>query len=483
MNVPRFLKQVYASMPSLRPVLAGVYGYRLRYRRYGGTADTLAEEALQRDTWTPEQWSSWQQERLARMLWHAARNVPYYRSQWDERRRRGDRSDVELLANWPVLEKNAIRDHFTALQAEHMQLDDAEIETTSGTTGSPVRFLLSRAAVREWYALCEARFRRWNGVSRHDRWAMIGAQTVTPLSQTRPPFWVWNTALNQLYMSAYHLTPANIPSYLDAMRSFRVQYVWGHSSALDALAMAVQKRPDLKPDLRIILSSSEPLTPRQRLRIAAAFGCPVRETYGMSEMVAAASECDGGRLHLWPEAGVTEIVHGSVPVPAGVAGDLLATCLLNEAMPLVRYRVGDRMLLADSGQCSCGRYLPVIRAIEGRISDMLVTADGASISPSAMEAIFDFDAPMAESQIIQESIRQLRVRYVPLAERNEMFEKTLCDRIRERMGDVEIQVEVVPEIPRGPNGKFRAVICRLDRSQIAEAVASSQRDASCAHTA
>lgn len=485
MNFPRVLKQVYSLIPPLRPVLAGVYGHHLRHRRYGGTADALAEEALERDYWTPEQWRTWQQTRLAQTLWHAARNVPYYREQWNERRRRGDRADLEVLANWPVLEKDVIRSTFDGLCAENVNRGDAEVETTSGTTGSPVRFLISRTTVRNWYALCEARFRRWNGLSRHDRWAMIGAQPVTPLSQTHPPFWVWNAGLNQLYMSAYHLTPVNSPGYLEAMRSFRVQYVWGHSSALEAMALAIQRRPALKPDLQIVLSSSEPLTPRQRTRVSAAFGCPVRETYGMSEMVAAASECAEGRLHLWPEAGVAETVNGSSPAPAGQAGDLAATSLLNDAMPLIRYRVGDRVLLDDSGPCPCGRHLPVIRSIEGRISDMLVTAAGACISPAAMEAIFDFDAPTSESQIIQESVKQLRLRYVPLNKRDQAFEKTLCDRIRERMGDVEIQVEVVNEIPRGPNGKFRAVICKLNSRPVSEVTGRQEyaaKDASCAHT-
>jgi phenylacetate-CoA ligase len=316
---------------------------------------------------------------------------------------------------------------------------------------------------------------------------MIGAQPVTPLSQSRPPFWVWNIGLKQLYMSAYHLTPDNIPSYLIAMRKFRVQYLWGHSSALEALAVALQRQPSLRPDLQVVLSSSEPLTRRQRARVSAGFGCPVRETYGMSEMVAAASECSEGRLHLWPEAGVSETLHGAEPTSAGEAGDLVATCLLNEAMPLVRYRVGDRMVLDGTGKpCPCGRHLPVIRAIEGRISDMLFTAAGARISPSAMEAIFDFDAPLAESQIVQESINRLLVRYVPLSGRDEAFERRLCDRIRERMGDVDIQVEVVPEIPRGPNGKFRAVICKLNHRQAVELTGRrdyTAEDSSCARTA
>lgn len=484
MTFPRVLKSIYSSVPLLRPLLAGAYGYRLRMRRYGGAAEALADAALERDTWTADQWRGWQQQELARMLWHASRRVPYYRDHWNQRRQRGDRSSVELITNWPVLEKSDIRTHFQALRVDRSWIRGSEVETTSGTTGNPLQFIVSRSTVRSWYALCEARFRSWNGISRHDRWAMIGAQLVTPVSQTKPPFWVWNAGLNQLYMSAYHLTPDNLPGYLEAIREARVQYLWGHSSALDALARAVRQRPELRPRLRVILSSSEPLTQRQRSNIEEAFQCPVRSTYGMSEMVIAASECSEGRkLHLWPDAGYSEVLVNDTPVPPGVAGDLVATCLVNWDMPLIRYRVGDRVTLErEERPCACGRCLPVLGNIEGRISEMLYTATGASISPSAMEAVFDFDAPIAESQIIQESLHLLRVRYVPLGGPSQAVEDVLRSRIQARIGDIEVLVEPVVEIPRGPNGKFRAVICRL-RPEDIPSVSHAEQGKICARTA
>jgi phenylacetate-CoA ligase len=270
-------------------------------------------------------------------------------------------------------------------------------------------------------------------------------------------------------MSAYHLTPANLRSYLEAMQAARVQYVWGHSSALDALARAAKQNPQLRPNLRVILSSSEPLTARQRRNIAEGFQCPARATYGMSEMVVAASECvEGHRLHLWPDAGYAEVLDRDAPVPAGTPGDLVATCLVNWDMPLIRYRVGDRIALdAGSAGCACGRCLPGVARIEGRISDMLFTASGACLSPTAMEAVFDFDAPILESQLVQESLHLVRVLYVPAGRPDPAVEADLRNRIQARMGDIQVLVEPVAEIKRGPNGKFRAVICKLRREDIA----------------
>jgi phenylacetate-CoA ligase len=85
-------------------------------------------------------------------------------------------------------------------------------------------------------ALLELRVRRWNGQSLHSRWANIGGQLVTAFGQKKPPFWVWNAGMRQLYLSSYHLSPAHIREYLAALRHHRVDYVFGYASSLYSLA-------------------------------------------------------------------------------------------------------------------------------------------------------------------------------------------------------------------------------------------------------
>src|SRR5262249_24528446 len=150
------------------------------------------------------------------------------------------------------------------------------------------------------------RWRRWYGVSLHDRWAILGGQLVTPVSQKQPPFWVWNAGLNQLYMSSYHLAPDMLACYFDAMRSHRIVYLWGYTSAIYELARGALQSGLTCPRLAVVVTNAEPLFDYQRRVIAKAFHCDVRETYGMAEIVAAASECQHRNLHYWPEAGILE---------------------------------------------------------------------------------------------------------------------------------------------------------------------------------
>src|SRR5207249_4102303 len=160
----------------------------------------------------------------------------------------------------------------------------------------PLVLWRSRRTLEQLYALSAARTRLWHGVTGNDRWAMLGGQLVVPVEQARPPFWVWNAALRQLYLSSYHLARELIPYYLDALARYRIVYLYGYASSMTALALEALRlgRRDLR--LRVAITNSEPLLKHQRAAIADAFGCPVRETYGMAETVAAASECDAGAL-------------------------------------------------------------------------------------------------------------------------------------------------------------------------------------------
>jgi len=454
------LKLFHAMPVFLRSLIASGHGYTLRSWRYGGETAALIEEYLERETWNKDKWKTWQEERLAYILHRAATQVGYYRDQWDQRRRQGDRASVEILENWPILSKEAVRSAPTQFVADDCDIRKMYNEHTSGTTGKSLDLWWSHETVKRWYALFEARWRRWYGVSRHDRWAILGGQLVTPVTQRRPPFWVWNAGLNQLYMSSYHLAPDLIPAYLEALKEYNIIYLWGYTSALYMLAIETLrlKRTDIQ--MKVAITNAEPVNDYQREAIAAAFHCPVRETYGMSELVGAASECQDGHLHIWPEVGILEVMQDNVHVPANTTGDLIGSGLFNEDMPLIRYRVGDRGSVDQSNNmCSCGRTLPLLHSVEGRIDDVLYTIDGRQIG--RLDPIFKANLPVIEAQIIQESLSQIIVRFVPAPEYQQKDGESIIERLKERMGDIQVTLDPVSKLPIEHNGKFRAVISKI----------------------
>ena len=449
--------------PPMRSAIASIRGWNLRSWRYGSETDRLVEQAHEREGWGPNVWDAWQRQRLEALLHRAATRVPYYRAHWSMRRRQGDRASWNYLENWPVLKKESLRSQPEAFVADDLMPRRMFRETTSGTTGTPVKLWFTRETVRRWYALFEARWRRWNGVGRESRWALIGGQLVVAAASRRPPFWVWNRGLRQLYMSSYHLTPAWIPAYARALESYSVEYVLGYTSSLHAVALAALQGGIRLPPLKVALTNAEPISESQRDAIAAAFGCPVRETYGMSEIVAAASECEHGTMHLWPEAGILEVLDETddTPSAAGKAGRFVCTGLLNAGMPLIRYEVGDHGAVGGlrEGPCACGRRLPTLAALEGRSDDLVRTPDGRRIG--RLDPVFKADIPIREAQIVQDSLTVLRVRFVPDGRFTSAHGAEIESRLRQRVGDMDIVLEPVEGIPRGANGKFRAVISHV----------------------
>lgn len=460
--MPDWLK-AYSTLPyPLKIIAASLYGIRLQTIRYSSDTDRLVSEALARENWTSDQWDIWRQEHIAQMLWQASRNVPYYRTQWEMRRRKGNRSSVDRLQNWSVLSKDAVRDNPQAFVADGTDLRQQVVEHTSGTTGKPLTLWMNKEAVRLWYALFEARWRNWYGLSRHERWGILGGQMVTPFAQNKPPFWIWNMGMKQLYFSSYHLAPQNVEAYLDAIQRYKLIYLLGYASSLYSLAQLALEKHLIIPTLKVVISNAEPLYAHQREVISKAFQCPVYDTYGLSENVCAASECLQGKFHLWPEVGVTEILddNNDMSLSIGKTGRLVCTGLLNPTMPLIRYDLGDRGFLSTETTCPCGRSLPVLGGIDGRNDDVLLTTDGRRIG--RLDTVFKTDLPIREAQIIQESQTRVVVRYVPAFDTSSADLKMLVNRLREHLGEIEILLEAVELIPRSPNGKFRAVISNLN---------------------
>lgn len=462
-----FAKMYRQSPYPLRVLAASTRGFILRNQRYGPESEAQVTQTLQRDSWNDAQWHDWIDERLLSVLERAFTHVPYYRDLWFKRRLHGENLDWTRLGNWPVLHKEALRANPEAFLADDVDVSRMIEEHTSGTSGTPLRLWRSRATEREWYSLFEARVRRWHGVSRTDRWAILGGQMVTPTAQIKPPFWVWNAGLSQLYLSTFHISLQACQAYMAALRKYRIVYLLGYPSGLGLLAQMALELNLKTPTMRVVFTNAEVLLPAQRETISRAFGCKVVDTYGMSEISAAGSECQYGAMHLWPEAGIVEVLaeENDRPLPVGNSGRLVCTGLLNSDMPLIRYEVGDRGAISTQSHCACGRGLPILDPIEGRIDDVLVGQDGRQYG--RLGSIFKSDLDVREAQIMQEKLGTIQVRIVPGSRYSERTAKAIKQRVIERLGDVQVEIEILDRIPRGANGKFKYVVNRINHQPAA----------------
>lgn len=352
--------------------------------------------------WSTDQLQELQLERATRILNHAYDNCPFYRERFAQRGVLP--STIRSLEDWPhlpVLEKRDIQHEYRRMRAVNWPATDTIVNQTGGSTGQPLRFYLHKDRLE---SRCGATMRHdgWAGLKLGDRVAYVwGAPRDIPQLK-------WRTRCRQmllgheLWLDTAHITEPKLRSFLDALVSFRPRTIVGYAGGLALLAKFVLANGIAAYQPASIIASAELLLPEDRQRIEQAFGCKVFNRYGCREVAVVASECevrDG--LHVMAEGLFIEVVTEPLGCTSGSPGAILVTDLLNFAMPLIRYRIGDLGAWA-SGSCPCGRGLPRLSQINGRVTDFLVGADGRLVSGVFLATYVVAQRPtLGQVQIIQ----------------------------------------------------------------------------------
>jgi phenylacetate-CoA ligase len=407
--------------------------------------------------WPLERLHAMQWQRLARQLRRARSCVPYYRDLPEP----SDARDplvamARTLAEIPPLEKWEYSEQPEAFLARDVPRYRLLRGRTSGTTGTALPLWSTPEALAEEYA-SSWRMRRACGVPGPTAPNFtFNGNIVVPFRQAAPPFWRFSTYDHRILFSIFHMTPANLRAYTQAVRELPASYVQGYPSAIHLVARQILEEGEPLPPgrIRAVFTSSESLLAFQRETIEKAFSAPVRDRYGVSEKVVSMTECEAGSLHVDMEFCIVE-VEVNEENEDSVSGPLLCTGLADHATPLFRYRIGDVGTLSKR-PCRCGRAGPAFLHVDGRIEDYVLTPDGRLIG--RLDHIFKAQLDVSEAQIVQETPQAVRVLLVPRASYSSTSERLLLKEMRARLGDeIQIEVQLVEEILREPNGKFRAV--------------------------
>ena len=137
--------------------------------------------------------------------------------------------------------------------------------------------------------------------------------------------------------------------------------------------------------------------------------------------------------HVAAETVYMEILRpNGAPCEPGETGRVVITPLFNYAQPLIRYEQGD---LATVGEpCACGRTLPVLADIVGRVKHVFRRSDGRTLVPIIPAASL-IALDVKNYQIAQIALNVIEVRYVP-RDNSALGDKgPLCAAIRSEMGD------------------------------------------------
>jgi phenylacetate-CoA ligase len=439
------------------------------YERLSGSRSWTEMRRLQDLQWrSSESLAVRSLERLRPLLAHAAAEVPYYRDLFGahgidprEIRSLGDLSRI------PYTTKRAMRAEPPGrTRAANLPFSRFLAGFTSGSTGTPFAFFTDRAAEDLRHA-SYLFFLAWTGAALWDARFVIGYHANV---RRDPP--VRRLARRLLLgerlrlLSGIDLTPAALRSQIRSVAGHDRYVIHAYPSYATRLATAMRNdgveldRPPLA-----VVTMSETLTPLNADAITRGFGCPVLNHYSTWEILHIAQTCPDNLelLHVNSERVLVRIVRDDgTAAAAGERGRVLLTDLANYVMPFINYDVGDWAVAGEP--CSCGRGLPTLRELEGRLGEVIRTPDGRTIPPGALTRTLTrrLLGHVAEFQAVQTAADTVHLRLVPSSSFGDALSLEIRRDVERLLGPtVGVIVELVNEIPLESSGK-RLIIKALE---------------------
>lgn len=418
---------------------------------------------LKKSQWfPPEAIKKIQWRRLNKLLTYAYENVPYYREKLEAvGLHPRDINRYEDFQRIPLLTKDDIRNNQKKLLSREYRNKKNYKTRTSGSTGMPMELNLDhdtyekrQAAVKRTYG--------WAGYCDGEKatfvWSDVGQDHFIKKVKHYFDEFLKN---HRLYRTS-NFNGKFLPRYISGINSFKPKFIVSYTSALYFLSQFIEAKNMKIWSPEAIIVAAEKLFTYQRILIKKVFKCPVFETYGCGEVMSIAGECEmHNGMHVNSEMIYLETLKNKQPAQPFEIGEIVVTDLNNYCMPLIRYRNEDIGTLSNE-KCGCGRGLPLLQSIEGRVLDTVQTADGRVIVGETFTRLLKQFDEIHRYQVIQEDLENVQIRIVKLKEFSDRKLDYMKKEILKIMGvNIKIDLQFVKDIDLSKTGKFRVVVSKV----------------------
>ncbi len=404
--------------------------------------------------WSLEQLRELQNAKLRRLIRHVYQHVPFYRMVMQERGLTPeDIQTVDDLEKLPIVDKKIISRYYkTLLRDESLPIEALIPARSSGSTGERLYYWTTKSQkAKKWAGLF-----RWWEMAGYD----FGEPYVTLQLAGNRGLKHWPLVgriewllLRHNWLSAWELVDDDVVvRYVRNLEKWRPKLFRSYASNMFLLARRMLEL-GLHVSIPALTTTGDTLTQPMRETIEQAFSPgKVFNEYGGDGMQIAA-ECDQhDGLHINAETIILEIVREGKRVPDGELGEVVLTNLEATATPFIRYNIHDVAMLSHE-PCRCGRSLPRLTQLAGRLTDLFVTADGRWLTVHhacffrAMDSVEAF-------QVVQKDVQDVLVKLVVKDDFGDAEHRSIVDSLRACMGeDCRVTIDVVDEIPTTPAGK------------------------------
>lgn len=425
-------------------------------------------------------------KRLRAAVERAYHFVPHYRETFDSLGLRPDDiSSASDLHRLPILERGDLQEEpgrFISTEVPREQLIELR---TGGSTGGPLAISYDAEALFERSA---HRARR-RGILMREAGQRLRLREIT-FGTTQSTARTISRELSRrsaiprgirVVSEGYSMLDP-LEENVRRIERLEPHVVAGYGSYLEALMDHVEDRGGASHLPAVLLYAGDAMSERGRRTIPQRFGIPVYTAYGSVEAPDLGFDCEAHRgLHINSDVYPVRIVdRDGREVPAGSSGDVVVSNLVNRGTVLLNYRLGD-VARWIPGPCPCGRRLPVLSYIEGRVDDWLELPDGRLLHPLALRELFtDEDESVRRYQVEQRTPESYLVRLVAAPGLDRDLRDKLAERLTKRIravvgGRTAIEIDFVEEIPRTAMGKVRTVLSAPSRRRAESGSSESVR--------
>lgn len=388
--------------------------------------------------WSENHLKELQLEGLKQLIIWARSKCPYYRNFPSVH-------CLEDLEKYPILTKRIIHDHFNDLVAKDMRLLVGKVST--GGTCSPVtimRDICFEPARQAGYQ----RFCSWINSNPRANPRICYIWTSRDLGR-RPSY-----TPHALYLPVERLRSRNDANkYLREIKRFRPDNITGYVHPLVTLAQ-YELMEHINPQIGAITCNCETLSPEHRKLLEKAFRCHVFNFFGSQDLGSMAQDCKKHEgLHLNAERYILEVTRD---------GRFLFTDLLSYGMPIIRYENQDMGKLLER-RCSCGRGLPLIEEVIGRVLSFVLTKKGTWVTIASlrdeMYRVKGFRELIEKFQLLQEEVGKVTLLLKPW-EKEKVPDLKALARIWSK-NELDVEPKIVDSIILSKSGKQLPLVSKF----------------------
>lgn len=449
MNIKSYLKK-NSFLERYARIIRSLIPYRLRklcpeFWRFYNLLFVLENESLEivRD---------YQFKKLKELVESAYEKSSFYRRKYDAAKFHPSQLlSLADLNKIPTLTKEEVRTNSSGLILSSHSKEDLILGPTSGTTGKALALYFDQnVEAREWASICY-------------QWSRVGYKPGDGRIELRGFIdrdvdYIFMPDDKVLRINLVKLSDQNIAAIIKKINEVGYKFIHGYPSAVFKFANIVCKNK-ITYNPQAIMMASEVLYDWQMSIIDEVFNCQKIIHYGMAERVALGAWSVDRRYYFIPAYGIVEHDNSN--------NELIGTSLINDVMPLIRYRVTDDILHFSPQPLKGKTLFPVIEQINGRDEDTTYDFQGRMVPPAIVTFPFKYLKYIESAKIVQKAIGHIElICETKLASNSPPLQSEIDGvivNLRKLYGEeTQFKVTITDKIPLNASGKFRWIECKIN---------------------